>query len=59
MQLAIFVFVEAQEIILRGNLESSKRDGDCIFLKELFSFPLDPVGVFLNIFTPTLSDVFN
>ena len=39
MQLAIFVFVEAQEIILRGNLQSSKRDGDCIFLIRTFFIP--------------------
>ena len=32
MQFGIFVFVEAQEIDLPGNLQGSKCDEDCIFL---------------------------
>ena len=32
MQFGIFVFAEAQEINLRGNLQGSKYDGDCTFL---------------------------
>ena len=32
MQFGIFVFAEAKEINLPGNLQGSKCDGDCIFL---------------------------
>ena len=32
MQFGIFVFIEAQEINLQGNLQGSKCDGDCILL---------------------------
>ena len=38
MQFDIFVFVEAQEINWRGNLQGSKCDGDCIFLWNVFRF---------------------
>ena len=31
MQFGIFVFVEAQDINLQGNLQGSKFDGDCVF----------------------------
>ena len=58
MEFGIFVFVEAQEMSLRGNLQCSKCDGDCIFLWELFAFygkvpsTLDPVGLFSKYFYP-------
>ena len=37
MHFGIFVFVEAQEINLRGNLQDSKSD-DIVFLMRTFSF---------------------
>ena len=65
MQFGIFVFVEAQEKNMRGNLQGSKCDGDCVSMKTFFRFtkrfhsPLDAAGFFRNIFTPTPGDVFN
>ena len=65
MQFGIFVFIEAQEINLQGNLQGSKCDGDCILLWKLFLFyksvpsPLGPVGFFQNILAPTPGDVLN
>ena len=53
MQFGVFVFVEAQEINLRGNLQGSKCDGDCIYYEKVPS-PLDSVGFFRNICTPTV-----
>ena len=48
---------------LRGNLQCSKFDGDCIFSSEHFSFydkvPSNPAGFFRNIFTPTLGDAWS
>ena len=38
MQFGIFVFVEAQEINLRGNLQASTYGGDCFFYTNLFRF---------------------
>ena len=38
MQFGIFVFVKALEINLRGNLQGSKGDGDCIFYQNFFRF---------------------
>ena len=64
MLFCISVFEEAQGITIRGNLQGSKCDGDCIFLWELFSLyekvpaSFDSAGFFRNIFTPTPSDVF-
>ena len=58
MQFGIFVYAEAQEINLRGNLQGIKCDGDCLFLLELFLFyekvfsPLDPLGLFSKHFDP-------
>ena len=60
----ILVFLEAQEINLRRNLQGSKCDRYCIFFWETFSFYkkfpslLDPEGFFQDIFMPT-PDVFN
>ena len=66
MQFGIFASVEAQDINLRGNLQGSKCDGDCIFLWELFLFyekflplPLTLWVFFRKIFTPTPGEVFN
>ena len=65
MQFGIFVFIEAQEINLQGNLQGSKCDGDCILLWKLFlfyksvPFPLDPVRFFQNILAPTPGDILN
>ena len=36
MQFGIFVFVEAQEINSRANLQGGKCDGDCIFFLRPF-----------------------
>ena len=36
MQFGIFVYADAQEINLRGNLQGIKCDGDCLFLLEPF-----------------------
>ena len=57
MQFGIFVFVEAQEKNVRGNLQGSKCDRDCIFMKTFFvlwkgSFPLSTLQVFFEIFLP-------
>ena len=38
MQFGIFVFVEAQEINSRANLQGGKCDGDCIFFLRPFFF---------------------
>ena len=66
MQFGIFALVEAKETNLWDSLLGSKSDAYCIFLWEFFSFyekisppPLDPVGFFQNIFTPTPEDVSN
>ena len=65
IQFSILVFLEAQEINLRGNLQGGKCDWYFIFLWELFPCyqkvlnPLDPGGFFQNISTPTPDDVFN
>ena len=64
MQFGIFVFVEAQKINYRGNLQGGKCDGDCIFFETFLSFCekvpflFDPAGSFRNIFTPIPSDAF-
>ena len=47
MQFGIFVFVEAQEINSRGNLQGGKCDGDCIFFQTFFHF----VKRFLSLLT--------
>ena len=38
MQFGIFVFVEAQEKNMRGNLQGSKCEMEIVFLSKLFSF---------------------
>ena len=58
MQFGIFVFAEAQEINLRGNLQGSKCDGDCRFTKKFLPL-LTLSDYFRNILIPTLSDVFH
>ena len=53
------IFEEAQEIYLRGNIQVSECNADCMIqiLRELLSYfekvpsPLDPVGFFRKIFS--------
>ena len=60
MQFGIFVFVEAQDINLQGNLQGSKFDRDCVFSWEHFSFyEKVPSSHDRVVFTPSPSDVFN
>ena len=64
MQFGIFVFVEAQEINLRGNLQVSKCDRDCIFYEDIFvlrksSFHSLPFRFFRNILIRISGDVLN
>ena len=57
VQFGVLVFLEAEEVISRGNLQASKSDGYFIFLWELFSFyekvpsPSNLAG-FFRIFLP-------
>ena len=48
IQFGILVFLETQEMDLRGNLQDSKCDILHIFMKTFFKFlpPLDPVVLF-------------
>ena len=56
IQFGSLVFLEVQEINLRGNMWGSKCDEYCIFLWEFFSFyekvpsPLDHVAFFSKYF---------
>ena len=64
MRFRILVFVEAQEINLRGNLQILIRDGDCIFLREFFHFTknflvLLTLYVFFEIFLPQAPVIFS